>query len=240
MKKYGRDGGHSLEMKIFFLENNMRFVCFLMMLLTSDAFKLAIAGAHGGLGRELVRQGLDKGWNVNAFVRKERLTDPIYTPVRLGWLNEAFSSNDEIRDVRLQVLTYSKDEVCCDAVVICLSGIPFQPDDTTAIVDNLVRNLSADCRALCLVSAHGVGDSIIGADIGIQVMRGWYLQPTYGAKQRQEEMVTSLANENFNVLILRPRVLSYARIPLNPISTTRQDLAKSILDWIVDNSPELN
>lgn len=120
-------------------------------------------------------------------MREERLTDPIYTPVRLGWLNEAFSSNDEIQDVRLQLSTYSKDEVCCDAVVICLSGIPFQPDDTTTIADNLVRNLSADCRALCLVSAHGVGDSIIGADIGIQVMRAWCLQPTHGAKQRQEE-----------------------------------------------------
>ena len=64
--------------------------------------------------------------------------------------------------------------------------------------------------------------------VGIQAMHAWYLHSTYKAKEEQEALVSALPCET---LILRPRVLSYQRVPLNPISTTRRALATRILDW---------
>ena len=83
---------------------------------------------------------------------------------------------------------------------------------------------------MCLVSAHGVGESIEGANAGIQVMRGWYLKGTYAAKEAQEDFLRTMWNGTY--AILRPSVLSYEPIPMNPIARTRTSVANEICTWV--------
>ena len=191
------------------------------------SFRLAIAGAHGRLGRELVSQSLEKKWTTYAFVRRP---DPIFAPTRNGWLQEDESVRIPIRNKRLSILPYSEN-VTYDALVISLSGTPFQDDCTDVLVKDICDNIPKKCKKVCLVSAYGVGDSLKNADVGIQAMNSWYLKDTYRSKRAQESIVCSLP-DSIDTLIVRPRVLSFAKIPFNPISTTRQDLARTIIDWI--------
>jgi hypothetical protein len=60
-------------------------------------------------------------------------------------------------------------------------------------------------------------------------MSDWYLKDVYKAKRSTEALVSSLDKET---LIVRPRVLSYDSIPFNPISSTRQDVAREIVEWM--------
>jgi hypothetical protein len=132
-----------------------------------------------------------------------------------------------LRSPDLRVCRYGRGEIY-DALVIALSGAPFAGDNSTLVVRDLCATLPPTCRAVCLVSAHGVGDSLGGAGAAIQAMSAWYLKDTYAAKAAQERLVGALA---VPTLILRPRVLSHAPVPLNPFSTTRAHLAERILEW---------
>lgn len=191
---------------------------------------VGIVGAHGGLGRELVYQCLEKSWNPIAIVRREK---PIYAPVREGWLEE--ESRNELKPLSVPIVV--NPQTCpseCDALIFAMSGSPFRSvDDSTTTVERLCRSMPVRCRRVCLVSAHGVGDSIENANIGIQLMRSWYLKSTYEEKEKQEEYVrTQLPEWTEPPLILRPKVLSFASIPFNPISTPRREIAERILDWV--------
>lgn len=205
----------------------MRFCCLFVLVKTIAPFKIAIAGAHGGLGRELVQQSLERRWQTHALVRR---LDPIFAPVRHGWLNEDATLRIPIKDKRLRRATYDDDIPSYDAIVFALSGAPFEDDDTDEVVARVLSTLPQRCNKVCLVSAYGVGDSIKNADLGIRAMNKFYLKDTYRAKRIQEQLVCSVPN--VETAIFRPRVLSYGRIPYNPISTTRQDLARTILDWM--------
>lgn len=194
----------------------------------SFAWKVGVLGAHGGLGRELVEQCVARNWSCVALVRRD---DPVRLPSRRGWLNdddtpEARRPDDHARYVLPRECAQCPGEL--DALVIAVSGRPFSYDGSTDAVRALLETKPETCRRVCLVSAHGVGDSLEGADVGIQAMHAWYLHSTYKAKGEQEALVSALPCET---LILRPRVLSYQRVPLNPIATTRRALATRILDW---------
>lgn len=194
--------------------------------------RVAIVGAHGGLGRELVQQCRDRAWTPVAMVR--RPYDPILPPVRTGWLTPG-DERTTAPFYGLEVFgTHGEATECpdCDAVVFAMSGSPFRKDSTpTDVVRGVCATLPEQCTRVCLVSAHGVGDSIEDANLGIRVMREWYLQSTYEGKAAQETLVAALPVP-VGRRILRPRVLSYAPVPLNPVATTRRDLACDILDWI--------
>lgn len=192
---------------------------------TVDAYKIAIVGAHGGLGRELVKQSLDKKWKVCAMVRRN---DPIFEPIRQGWLNEDQRILKPIRHKNLDITTNYKD-CSFDSIVFSLSGKPFQKDESYKLVQNICQNLPPRCKQVCLVSAYGVGSSLKDANYGIKVMNSWYLKDVYESKYIQEQIVCNLSSK-VDTFIIRPKVLSYDIIPLNPISTTRQDLARNILD----------
>lgn len=193
------------------------------------ALTLGVAGAQGRLGRELVAQGLARGWEVRAIVR--RPDDPIWAPVRVGWLDEP--PDAARRALASSRLRPAEDASAVDALVIATSGRPFAADDGDALATRLCASLTRRCRAVCLVSAHGVGESADGADAGIQAMRAWYLRSVYASKERQEALVRACATERgVAVKIVRPRVLSMTRVPLNPVATPRSELAAELLDWV--------
>lgn len=197
----------------------------------SSALTVGVLGAQGDLGREVVSQCLARGWTVNAYVR--RPTDPVLTPVRRGWLSPDPYAARVARPVtseRLHIFGNDNVQATEDALVSAMSGHPFTDEmDTADTFRAACDRLRDDCR-VCLVSAHGVGDSIEGANMGIQVMRDWYLKGTYAAKEAQEEYLRSSRNGPYT--ILRPQVLSYEPIPMNPISRTRISLANEICEWI--------
>ena len=209
-----------------------------MIVALGSVFKptVAVVGAHGGLGRELVSQCIEREWNVRACVC--RPASPLYEPSRNGWLSEGTQSTREMVSEYLSVEDVSDSTpVSCrralrgtDAVVFALGGKPFQPDTTTELVMKMCESLPRSCRSVCLVSAYGVADSLRGANAGIQLMSSWYLADTYRQKGRQEGIVNALKGRS--VRVIRPRVLSYGEIPLNPVAVPRQRLAADILNWV--------
>lgn len=197
----------------------------------STAYTVAICGAQGRLGSELVCQSLARGWDVKGIVRRAR--DPVPVPMRAGWLVPERGPETAVPlPVHIDLIDSSGS--CdwvddCDAIVFAMSGTPFAQDsNTTQVVERACARMTAAQRA-CLVSAHGVGDSIVGANAGIRVMRSWYLRPTYEAKQEQEALMTRCKAAT---RILRPKVLSFSPVPFNPDATPRECLARHILDWV--------
>ena len=118
-----------------------------------------------------------------------------------------------------------------DALIVCLSGRPFEEDDSDVRVADLCANLPQSCQKLCLVSAFGVGDSLPANDPGIRAMESWYLRDVYASKRRQEVIVSSLPS-SVEVLVVRPRALSIVPVPFSLVSISRQDMACEILEWV--------
>tara|TARA_X000000950_G_scaffold269473_2_gene348154 strand:+ start:213 stop:860 length:648 start_codon:yes stop_codon:yes gene_type:complete len=198
------------------------------------AFRIAVAGAQGGLGRELIYQSIDKKLDTIALVR--RPNDPIYEPFRNGWLDDKSSSKQvKITSAYLNVCDINKPiEKHFDALVMTLGEKPFTEDNSDIITLNLLKKLPKNCKKICLVSAQGVGDDK-DANLGITAMRLAYLKNVYRAKEIQEKLVNNVNNKNnVKTLIIRPRVLSYGNIPFNKIAVPREKLANDILKWCLN------
>lgn len=197
------------------------------------SFTIVIVGGQGRLGRELVTQSLERGWLVHTVVR--RPCEAIYEPTRTGWLvPDDATSLVPIESDRLFRTNVTRCPPTADAIVFAMSGSPFATAAELTIQTEVVRRMcgtaSSDrCRRMCLVSAHGVGDSLQGSNLGIRIMHDWYLRETYKAKLDQERIVKK---NRIASLVVRPKVLSFSDIPLNTIHTTRYDLSKQILDWV--------
>lgn len=217
----------------------MKFgLCLLLAVRGGQAFKIAVAGANGGLGRELVYQSVRHKWDVCAYTRT--LECALFEPVRSGWFAEDAFERVPMRQPLLQRRTYTHHNAneTYDALVLAVGGGPFADDTSDRAVRELCANLPPSCRKVCLVSAFGVGDSLQGAGVGIQLMSSWYLRDTYASKRRQERLVCALPPD-VEVLILRPRALSFECLHPNPFSMSRKDLAAHVLEWVAhsDASP---
>ena len=190
------------------------------------SFTVAIAGANGDLGRELVQQTLERNWNCLAITRDK----PIYYPFRGGWLSNDETKLYPIEDDRMTSINYTQLPKPYNALIISLGNKPFVYDDSHLTCEQLLKTLPGECKNICLVSAYGVGDSINDSNIGIKAMRGWYLKQVYESKCLQEDMVNAI--EDIDTVIIRPKVLSYGTIPFNSIHTSRESLANRILNKV--------
>ena len=81
------------------------------------AYSLAVVGAQGRLGRELVQQSLERGWHTVAVVR--RPTDPIFRPVRGGGLSTDEPMLEPIAHPLLTVHSVSDPLPPCVILVGC-------------------------------------------------------------------------------------------------------------------------
>lgn len=203
------------------------------LLFGAVAYTLAVVGAQGRLGRELVLQSLARGWVVEGIVR--RPSDPIPTPTRNGWLSEGPTDDAAcVASPNLTLVTDVSAALDVDGIVFCVGAEPFASRETASLQTDAVRRLLARCSddtRVCLVSAHGAAESLNASNLGIKFMHSVYLREAYAAKEEQERLV---AQRNLSSLILRPRVLSFSRIPLNRVATPRSELAARILDWFAD------
>lgn len=209
----------------------MRFLGGTILLLASTsisrAFTIVVAGAHGRLGRELVHQSVKRKWETCALSR--RPDDPLFEPCRIGLLNEATLVRKPMRSDFLRVVDYG-DEGEYDAVVFAVGGSSSSEDTSDQVIREVCARLPMRCQKVCLVSAYGVGDSLLRSNIGIRAMEGWYLKDVYASKRSAERIVSHLPS-SVEVLILRPRALTHAEVPI--IGMSRKDLTHDILEWIV-------
>ena len=194
----------------------------------SVSFTIGIAGARGGLGKELVRQSLDKKWNVIGLTKDDK-NSPVLHPYRTGWLSDKL-----LEPIQEPIdFKYFNENCQYDALVISLSATPFEKDYSCDATKTILSNISNRCKKIVLLSADGVGDSLNGNNIGIQVMEKLYLREVYKNKNLQEEIVNTY-KDKMQISILRPKVLSYGKIPFNTIATPREVIANQIIDFIAE------
>ena len=151
----------------------------------------------------------------------------MFPPVRSGWLSPDRNAPilPPLSGLDMRSVSHGLPERS-DAVVFSLSGTPFTKDTSSTDVVRRVLE-STSCAKVAYVSAHGVDG--VDANAGITLMRGLYLKSTYEEKRNQEALIFS--HKRATRRIWRPRVLSYAPIPLNPTAVPRWKLARDILDW---------
>ena len=209
---------------------------FALINVAAVSLTVSIAGAQGRLGRELVTQSLERGWNVRGIVR--RIEDPVYHPVRRGWLDERRPT--EMEPVVSPNLTLTDNATCSsdtNAIIFVMSEPPvvFSRREPIREQTDLVRHLChtsrhTNCSHVCLVSAFGAGESLYGANAGYRVMHDLYLKDLYRAKEEQERIVGNISH--MATFVLRPKVLVFEPYPLNRFAVVRSELATEILDWI--------
>ena len=198
-----------------------------------DSYKLAVFGATSGLGKEIVYQAAhDLNISVLAL---SGLNKPLTIPCRINSFQEIHNQPPFFNpNVKREI--YWNNLSCYDYenAVFTTGAAPFKDDYSDKLMAKVITNLPKSCKNIILVSAYGVGNSLKKEDIGINIMNNWYLKNVYKAKNKQEEIlnldVVKKKYPNLKVNIFRPKALSYGVTSLP--STTRQDLAKKIINTI--------
>lgn len=192
-----------------------------------DGFDLCVMGASSGLGREIIYQGLDQNKKILGLTNNP---NNIKIPYRGGGLNNK-NSNLLLRSPNLEISKYN-DFVNYNFsnIVLCTGAQPFQDDYSDILTKNILNCEKLNLQTIVLISAYGVGDSLINSNPGIKIMNNLYLQDVYRAKNVQEELLHKYkrTHTETNIKILRPKALSYG---VNLYGAqTRETFAKEILD----------
>ena len=198
---------------------------FLTFILNVNSYNICVVGSGGGLGRELVYQGLkDKKFTVLALTSEDNI---VYEPFRGNGFND-MKETPPIIDKNLKIGNYWKSiKDNYENIIFCTGGGPFEKDYSDTLMKNIIDNISPECKSITLISAYGVGESLKKSNIGSEVMNSWYLRDAYKAKNEQEKFLESF-NGNIKKNLYRPKALSYGNTFLE--STSRFDLASEILD----------
>ena len=201
---------------------------FAVLLCSAFKFDVAIVGASGNLGKELVYQSI-VNYNANVLGLSSK-TNVFYKPSRIN----SFNKNNEYEEFKSKNLilqnywSYVSDDY--NHIIFCTSAKPFQKDYSCKLFEKFLYNLSPECKSISLVSAFGAGESIKEGNLGIQIMDRFYLKDVYASKNNQETLLNSY-NNNVKKYIYRPRALSFGKTRLS--STSRKDLAQEILKVIL-------
>jgi putative NADH-flavin reductase len=156
--------------------------------------KLLVFGATGGTGRELVRQGLERGHEVTAYVRRPEALSPqdrlrvIGGEVTRDDLGDAFSGQDAV------VSALGRGQKLRSEGLISRS--------TVRIVAGMLRG---GVRRLVLVSAFGVAESAAQAPLIPRLMYRTLLADLFADKKVAEEGVMATA---LDWTIVRPVILT--------------------------------
>ena len=154
-----------------------------------------------------------------------RRADPIFEPGRAG----GYPANHRRADTDSRLIATSYDEVPanfeCDSLAICLSGEPSVQTRLPPCVSSWRLSHLAKCASCLYRSRRQLRR--------IGRLNKSHEQMVSEARTKQERTGTHRVRlpSDVDVMILRPRVLSFDTIPWNPISTSRRDLARSIVDW---------
>jgi putative NADH-flavin reductase len=195
---------------------------------------IAVFGATGGTGLELVRLGLAQGHTITAFVRD---------PSRLSFHGQALRSVvGDVGDADCvnQAVAYQ------EAVIVALGSSDRKEHSVrSGGTANVIRAMQASrARRLVVVSAGGVGDSYGQAPVVLKLVIKTMLKNTYADHEQQEQYVRASGLE---WVIVRPAMLTdgpatgrfengASRTGLPEGKVTRADVAGFLLQQLTDDS----
>ena len=201
------------------------------------ADRVVIFGATGGTGRHLVRQALDRGYHVTAFVR-----DPVKLDIEDDKLQLALGDFLEADTVDRAVMHGAE-------AVICAAGV-YQREYKTTLSDGTRNIIDAmkghGIRRLLVVSSIGAGDSKGQGAWWVRLYYRLMLKYVIWDKDRQEKLIR---DSGLDWTIVRPPRL-FERDEINPDvavwsgpqparklawGTTRATLAKVVLDALAED-----
>jgi uncharacterized protein YbjT (DUF2867 family) len=195
--------------------------------------QIAVFGATGGTGREVVRQALEQGHTVRALVR-----DPAKLPVQHPHLTVLQGNVLTPADV-IETLTG------CDAVVVSLGNTPNNP--ATVVSDgtaNILRAMQEQgIRRVIVVTSLGVGDSKRQVPFFFSLLAATALRGVMADKETQEQLVRA---SGLDWTIVRPGGLVDGP-PTGKVTTgldkrikagqvTRGDVAAFVLAQLTDTT----
>ena len=200
---------------------------------SQQCMKLAVFGATGGTGKEIVSQALAAGHEVTVLVR-----DPSRLSVK----------HDKLYLVIGDVLNPEKVEealACADAVCCSLGHTANNPDNVVSEGTlNIVQGMQKqDIPRLIVVSALGVGDSEDQVSLRFKMMMKTVLRKAYEDKERQEQIVRE---SDLDWVIVRPGGLTNGpatgeyQFGLDPSigggQVSRADVAAFVLQQLTDDT----
>ena len=143
--------------------------------------KLVVFGASGGTGQEIVKQALDQGHEVTAFVR-----DPKKLTIKDSKLH--IIEGDVLKDQpAITSAIAGRDAIICAlGVANSLKSVGLIAGSLAAIVPAAKKH---EVRRLILISAFGVGDSFRNAPLVPRLMYRLLLGDVYRDKNAGEDIV---------------------------------------------------
>jgi putative NADH-flavin reductase len=197
---------------------------------------LVVFGASGGTGQEIIKQALEQGHEVTAFVRD--------------------AAKLAIKDSKLHIIEADvlKDQpaitsaIAGNDAIICALGVANSLKSAGLIAGGLAAIVPAakkhDVRRLILISAFGVGDSFRNAPLVPRLMYRLLLGDIYRDKKAGEDIVKA---SGLNWTIIHPVMLttgpktgtyrSGERLELRGIpKVSRADVAHFALAQLMDKT----
>eukprot|EP00612_Vaucheria_litorea_P000860 CAMPEP_0171453428 /NCGR_PEP_ID=MMETSP0945-20130129/1144_1 /TAXON_ID=109269 /ORGANISM="Vaucheria litorea, Strain CCMP2940" /LENGTH=242 /DNA_ID=CAMNT_0011978301 /DNA_START=154 /DNA_END=882 /DNA_ORIENTATION=+ len=210
---------------------------------------IAVFGASGLLGSEVVYRASKSGEDVVAFVRNP---SKLVVPVGSGG-SEAGQplSSDKIRVVQGTVTDYDDvSKVFSDSdvtsVIVALGGKSKEvgptmlTDGTTNIINAMKAN---DVKRICVVTSIGAGDSKDQAPFFFKVLMFTVMKTIFNDKNNQEALFTNGIGSDLEYTIVRPGGLTVEKPTgvVNVIkgeagSISRADVADFCLGSVLDDS----
>ena len=206
----------------------MKIIIILNFFNLINCFNICVIGASSGLGKEIIYQSLEKDINILGLTNNP---DKIYYPFRGEGLDENYKSKTLMKSPKLVLDSYkNNNKHLFENLIFTIGAKPFQNDYSYEVTKKILFEKKPILKNIVLVSAFGVGESEINSNFAIKIMNNWYLKDVYKAKNRQEIFLKNYVNnnKNINLLILRPKVLSYGKNIFN--GKSRQKLAEEIIN----------
>tara|TARA_B100000795_G_C22761042_1_gene423600 strand:+ start:86 stop:703 length:618 start_codon:yes stop_codon:yes gene_type:complete len=196
-----------------------------------NAYNLCVVGSKSGLGRELIYQGLEENKSVLGLSKNNMKVMVPYRGGGLDWKN----TFEYIENRNLQTDIYDNNyKYNYENIVFTTSGKPFEDDYSAELTEMILfnNNKKQDLKNIVLISAFGAGETLEDANVGIKLMNNWYLNSVYASKNAQEKLLHKYKekNDDVNLIILRPEVLSYGKSIY--ASKSREVLAKEIIEML--------
>jgi putative NADH-flavin reductase len=143
--------------------------------------KLVVFGESGGTGREIVKQALDQGHEVTAFVR-----DPKKLTIMHGKLRVVEGDVLHDQPVIASAIAGKDAIICALGVANSLKSAGLIAGSLAAIVPAAEKH---DVRRVILISAFGVGDSFRNAPLVPRLMYRLLLGDIYRDKKAGEDFL---------------------------------------------------
>jgi putative NADH-flavin reductase len=197
---------------------------------------LVVFGASGGTGQEIIKQALEQGDEVTAFVR-----DPKKLQIKDSRLH--IIEGDALKDQPAIAMAIAGKDA-----IICALGVANSLKSAGVIAGGLAAIVPAakkhDVRRLILISAFGVGDSSRSAPLVPRLMYRLLLGDIYRDKKAGEEIVKA---SGLDWTIIHPVMLtdgprtgtyrSGERLELHGIpKVSRADVAHFVLAQLMDKT----